>query len=129
MSEQTKKRILVIDDAGLIRMYYRDALEHAGYDVEEAINGLEALEKLLTARADLLIVDINMPQMDGLTFLKTLRRHESDIAAIPAMVTSTESANQDRAAALAAGANHYLIKPVTKEELVRCVAMLCGDPA
>ena len=69
-----KKTILVIDDAALVRLYYRSILEDAGFRVEEALNGLEALEKLLTIAVDLLIVDINMPQMDGFTFLRTLRR-------------------------------------------------------
>ena len=68
------KRILVVDDASLVRRYYRDALERAGFEVDEALNGLEALEKLLASRSDLLIVDVNMPQMDGLTFLQALRR-------------------------------------------------------
>ena len=65
-----KKTILVVDDAGLVRLYYRTALEAAGFHVEEAMNGLEALEKLLTIPVHLMIVDINMPQMDGLTFLE-----------------------------------------------------------
>ena len=67
MSHEPQKTILVIDDAALIRLYYRSTLEEAGYRVEEALNGLEALEKLLAHPADLLIDDINMPQMDGIT--------------------------------------------------------------
>ena len=54
----------------LVRRYYRDALERAGFEVDEALNGVEALEKLLGEPVDLLIVDVNMPQMDGLTFLQ-----------------------------------------------------------
>ena len=73
MADDTAKRVLVVDDAGLVRRYYRSALEAAGFDVEEALNGLEALEHLLGRRFDLLIVDVNMPQMDGLSFLQTLR--------------------------------------------------------
>ena len=83
MADGSGKRILVIDDASLVRMYYRDALERAGYEVQEALNGLEALEKLHGAPVDLLIVDVNMPQMDGLTFLKVLRRQALPAAAIP----------------------------------------------
>ena len=75
------KRVLVVDDASLVRMYYRDALERAGYEVDEALNGLEALEKLHEGAADLLIVDVNMPQMDGFTFLKVLRAGSSLIRA------------------------------------------------
>jgi two-component system chemotaxis response regulator CheY len=126
MAEAPRKRVLVVDDASLVRLYYRDALERAGFDVDEAINGLEALEKLHGAPTDLLIVDVNMPQMDGFTFLKILRRQEMPTAAIPALVTSTESGPQDVDAARAAGANFYLVKPVRQEMLVEYAALLCG---
>jgi two-component system chemotaxis response regulator CheY len=129
MAEPGKSRVLVIDDASLVRMYYRDALERAGYEVDEALNGLEALEKLLVAPADLLIVDVNMPQMDGLTFLKVLRRQEQATASIPAIVISTEAGDQDRAAARAAGANFYAVKPLKPDVLVEYVDLLCGTPA
>lgn len=119
-------RILVIDDAGLIRLYYRDALQAAGYGVEEALNGLEAMEKVLAGGFDLLIVDVNMPKMDGLTFLRGLRRHEGPLASVPALITSTESGPQDREAAREAGANFYLVKPITREDLLRHVALLTG---
>ena len=76
MNSASQLRIMIIDDAGLVRLYYRDILVRAGFLVEEALNGLEGLEKLLLRPADLLIVDINMPKMDGFTFLKTLRRQE-----------------------------------------------------
>lgn len=121
-----KKTILVVDDAALTRLYYRSALEESGFHVEEALNGLEALEKLLTTPADLLIVDVNMPQMDGFTFLTVLRRKERPLAAIPALVTSTEAAEKDFAAARAAGANYYLVKPINREMLVEFATLLCG---
>lgn len=120
------KRILIADDANLVRLYYRNALERAGYAVDEAMNGLEALEKLLEAPADLVIVDINMPQMDGISFLRTLRRRPLPLGATPALVISTEAAASDVAAAHAAGANFYLTKPVAQDRLARYVAMLCG---
>jgi two-component system, chemotaxis family, chemotaxis protein CheY len=123
-----EKTILVIDDAALTRLYYRSTLEEAGFHVAEALNGLEALEKLLTIPADLLIVDVNMPQMDGFTFLNVLRRKEPPLASIPALVTSTESAATDFAAARAAGANYYLVKPIDRERLVEFATMLCGVP-
>jgi two-component system chemotaxis response regulator CheY len=126
---ENKKRILVIDDASLMRLYYRGALEEAGFEVDEALNGLEAIEKLLVRPADLLVVDVNMPQMDGITFLKVLRRQDPPVASIPAMVTSTEAAPQDIAAARAAGANFYLVKPVSRQTLASYAAMLCGVPA
>src|SRR6476619_5517535 len=99
MGEETRKRVLVVDDAALVRLYYRDTLERFGFHVEEAMNGLEALEKLLAAPFDLLIVDINMPQMDGFTFIEAVRRQALPLASTPALVTSTESGPQDFAAA------------------------------
>ena len=126
MADTIQKRVLVIDDAALVRMYYRDALERAGFQVDEALNGLEALEKLLEAPADLLIVDVNMPQMDGFTFLKVLRRQDGPVASIPALVTSTEAKPQDMAAARAAGANFYLVKAVSQDALVEHAALMMG---
>jgi two-component system chemotaxis response regulator CheY len=128
VTEAAKLRVLVVDDAGMVRRYYRDALERAGYAVNEALNGVEALEKLLAAPADLLVVDVNMPQMDGFTFLSVLRRQELPLAAIPALVTSSESGPQDIAAARRAGANFYLVKPLSQETLTDYAALLCGRP-
>ena len=85
-----KMRILVVDDANLVRLYYRQILEDAGFEVDEALNGIEALERLLVSPPDALIVDINMPQMDGVTFLNALRRQALPLSSIPALVTSTE---------------------------------------
>ena len=68
-------RILIVDDGSLIRLYYRETLEAAGFEVAEAINGIEALEKVLSERFDLAIVDINMPKMNGMSFLRALRSY------------------------------------------------------
>jgi two-component system chemotaxis response regulator CheY len=119
-------RILVVDDASLVRLYYRSILEAAGYEVDEAFNGLEALEKVLENPPDLLIVDVNMPQMDGLTFLAELRKQSLPTSAIPALITSTEAGTQDVIAARAAGANYYLVKPLSDAVLTEHVAILCG---
>jgi two-component system chemotaxis response regulator CheY len=129
MADAAGKRVLVIDDAALVRLFYRGALESAGFEVDEALNGLEALEKVLATSPDLLVVDVNMPQMDGLTFIETLRRQDLPLAAIPALITSTEAGPQDMEAARAAGANFYLVKPISGETLVEHAAMLCGVPA
>jgi two-component system chemotaxis response regulator CheY len=126
MVEAAAKRILIVDDASLVRRYYRDALERAGFQVDEALNGVEALEKVLAEPADLLIVDVNMPQMDGFTFLRRLRQQASPISSIPALIISTEAGPQDRRAARSAGANFYLVKPVKQETLVEHAAVMCG---
>jgi two-component system chemotaxis response regulator CheY len=129
MAEKTGRRVLVVDDASLVRRFYRDALERAGFHVEEALNGIEALEKLLAIPVDMMIVDVNMPQMDGFTFLRVVRRRALPLSSTPALVISTEAGLQDFAAARAAGANFYLVKPVSPDELAECAAMLCGVPA
>ena len=72
-SPPSRKRILVVDDSSLVRLYYRDTLEKAGFEVEQAINGIEAMEKVLVQPFDLVIVDVNMPRMDGFSFLRALR--------------------------------------------------------
>jgi two-component system chemotaxis response regulator CheY len=121
-----KARILVVDDSSLVRLYYRSALEKAGFEVEQAINGIEAMEKVLSEPFDLLIVDVNMPRMDGFTFLRSLRTANTEQATLPALMISTESKPQDVEQAQAAGANFYLVKPVAEAELVRHVRVLTG---
>jgi two-component system chemotaxis response regulator CheY len=121
-----KARVLVVDDSSLVRLYYRSALEKAGFVVEQAINGIEAMEKVLSEPFDLVIVDVNMPRMDGFTFLRSLRSGAADVAMLPALMISTESETRDMAAARAAGANFYLVKPVAETELVRHVCVLTG---
>lgn len=123
-----QRRILVVDDSSLVRLYYRDTLEKAGFQVEQAINGIEAMEKVLAQPFDLVIVDVNMPRMDGFAFLRTLRRSAPDIATLPALVITTEAGEQDVDAARAAGANFYLVKPVSQPDLVRHAAVLLGAP-
>lgn len=130
MSERPAKtdaqRILVIDDANLVRLYYRELLERSGFLVDEALNGVEALEKLATGRFDLLIVDINMPKMDGFSFLRALRSLPAPSGTTPALMTSTESRERDRDAARRAGANFYLTKPVADDVLLAHVAAMSG---
>ena len=124
-----KARVLVVDDSSLVRLYYRSALEKAGFAVQQAINGIEAMEKVLSEPFDLVIVDVNMPRLDGFTFLRSLRSGAADVAALPALKISTESESLDVAEASAAGANFYLVKPVAEAELVRHVCVLTGAAA
>jgi two-component system, chemotaxis family, chemotaxis protein CheY len=126
MADGTTKQILVVDDASLVRRYYRAALEGAGFQVAEALNGLEALEHVLTSRFDLLVVDVNMPQMDGLSFLRTVRGKAPPLSSTPALITSSEAEPQRIAAARSAGANFYVVKPLSQETLVQYALLLCG---
>ncbi len=122
--------ILVIDDAATVRMYHRKMLGDAGWQVEEAINGVEALEKVLERpRAepfDLFVVDINMPKMDGYTFVRELRRRVPGGEA-PVLMVCTEAQAHGSSAAQDAGANCYLVKPAKPSELVLTAALLLGD--
>jgi two-component system chemotaxis response regulator CheY len=121
------KQILIVDDAATVRMYHRGILEDAGYGVREAVNGLEALEQALAEPPDLYVVDVNMPELDGYSFLRALRGH--DIVQAPAIMVSTEAADADRRQAFQAGANLYLVKPIKPASLLRYVRLLMGEPA
>jgi two-component system chemotaxis response regulator CheY len=121
-------QILVVDDATVVRLYYRQILEREGYRVEEAINGIEGLEKALQTPFDLCIVDVNMPMMDGYTLLHALRR-EPITHAMPALMTTSEACAEDHQTALEAGANAYLVKPVSRDQLALYVAALLGRSA
>lgn len=124
MSEATR-RVLVVDDAVTVRLYTRQVLEADGFAVEEAVNGMEGLERALSNPPDLLVVDVNMPKMDGYTMLRAMRREES-LRAIPALMVSTEAKESDRLKALSAGANWYLVKPARPDALTLSARLLTG---
>lgn len=119
------KRILIVDDAATMRMYFRSILETAGYQVAEAVNGIEAMEKSLHEPFDLYVVDVNMPKQDGYSFMSELRSR--DIPQAPAMMVSTEASPSDRKQAYASGANLYLVKPVKPEQLLTNCRLLLGE--
>lgn len=123
----TFPQALVVDDAATIRCFHRDILEKAGMRVQEAMNGLEALERALAAPPDLFLVDVNMPRMDGHAFLRAVRA-DASLAAIPAIIVTTERAPGDVDGSFAAGANLFLAKPVRPEVLVRFARALTGLP-
>lgn len=121
------KRILIVDDAATVRLFHRNIIESAGFAADEAINGIEALEKALSMPYDLFLVDINMPKLDGYGFIKELR--SQDIAQAPAMIVSTEAKESDRDKAYLAGANLYIIKPTKPQELLTYISLLLGEEA
>jgi two-component system chemotaxis response regulator CheY len=126
-SEPPPPHILVVDDATVLRLYYRHILEAEGYRVDEAMNGVEGLEKAMRTPFDLCVVDVNMPVMDGYAFLRALRR-EPATHAVPALMISTEAGPQDRRLAREAGANFYLVKPVAQDRMALHVAAMLGRP-
>ncbi len=120
-------RILVVEDASTVRLFHSQILEERGHDTEVAMNGAEALEKVLASGYDLLLVDVNMPKMDGFTLLRTLRGDPA-LCDVPAVIITTEARPQDLADAFAAGANYFMTKPVQAQELATVVALLAGEP-
>jgi two-component system, chemotaxis family, chemotaxis protein CheY len=126
VSDGSRMRILIVDDSSLVRLYYRNILEKAGFEVEQAINGIEAIEKVQAQAFNLVVVDVNMPKMDGFSFLRALRRSAASVATLPALVITTESGEHDLDDARAAGANFYLVKPVSEANLLSHAAVLTG---
>jgi two-component system chemotaxis response regulator CheY len=120
--------VLIIDDSTTTRWFYRETLEAAGFAVDEAFNGLEGLEKAMISSFDLMVVDVNMPKMDGLTFLTEMRKREG-IRATPAIMISTQDRPVDRTKAYSVGANAYFVKPIDPETLVRYGRAMTGVPA
>lgn len=121
-------RVLVVDDGMTMRMYYRDVLEAAGFEVSEAVNGLEGVERAMTEAFDLLVVDVNMPKMDGYEMIRTVREDVS-LRGVPVLTISTEDKEQDAVRAYNAGANFYLAKPVRPQDLVEIAHLLTGTSA
>ena len=119
------KHILIVDDAATVRLFHRQILEAAAYAVDEAVNGIEALEKALQSPFDLYVVDVNMPKLDGYGFLRELRRQ--DMPQVPAIMVSTEASAADRRRAYEAGANFYLVKPTRADQLLPPIALLLTD--
>ena len=116
------KKILIVDDSLTVRMYHRQILEKEGYECDEAENGMEALEKAQLKEYDLYIVDINMPVLDGYSFVKRLREGEGHLA--PIIMVSTESEAKDMDLAYESGASMYLIKPTRPDDLILNANML-----
>jgi len=118
-------RILTVDDSASIRLTTNVALSGAGYSVTEAINGAEGIEKATSGAYDLIVTDLNMPVMDGLTMIRELRKIPSQMG-IPIIFLTTESDGSIKEQAKAAGATGWLTKPFDPENLVKIVRKVLG---
>ncbi|HQO64823.1 MAG TPA: response regulator, partial [Syntrophorhabdus sp.] len=105
------KKILIVDDSSTIRKLIRYILKKQEYRITEAKDGMDAMEKLASLEADLIIVDLNMPNMDGIQFVKNLRSNYYYMDTPVIMLTTTKDAELKRDALLA-GVNLFLNKPV-----------------
>ena len=121
------RRILVADDSSAMRAFVRATLEEDGSaEVEEAQSGFDALRILPRQRFDLVIVDVNMPDINGLELVSFMRKSETH-GETPLLIISTEASQRDRERGLALGANAYLSKPFEPEALREMVRKLLGD--
>jgi signal transduction histidine kinase/CheY-like chemotaxis protein len=118
------KRILLVDDHMINRRVARLFLEPVGYDITDAENGLQALEKLESGVFDLILLDIHMPVLDGLETLKRIRAAAAPWSEIPIIALTADAMSGDRERYLAGGMDGYISKPIGKQELLAEVARL-----
>lgn len=117
------KRILIVDDSASIRQVVALTLKSAGFEVIEACDGVDALNKIKGQRVHLMISDVNMPNMDGLTFLKEVKllpEHRFT----PVIMLTTESAADKKSQGQAAGAKAWMVKPFQPAQMLAAVSKL-----
>jgi two-component system chemotaxis response regulator CheY len=108
-------RFLVVDDSSTMRRIITNTLNKIGqHDVIEASNGREGLEKLATTDVDLIITDWNMPEMNGIDFIRALRA-SATLKETPVLMVTTNAAKDDIVEALRAGVNSYIVKPFSPD--------------
>jgi two-component system chemotaxis response regulator CheY len=117
------KKILLVDDSASVRTVAGIALREAGYEVIDAANGKEALSVLDGERVHLIISDVNMPVMDGITFLKEVKRHPT-CKFTPVIMLTTEAGEDKKQEGRAAGAKAWIVKPFQPRSLVDAVSKL-----
>jgi two-component system chemotaxis response regulator CheY len=117
--------ILAVDDSASMRQMVSFTLRSSGYDVIEAIDGQDALDKIGDRHVDLVLTDQNMPRMDGLTLIRELRCVDR-FKRTPILMLTTESTDQMKAQGKAAGATGWLVKPFDPAKLLEVVKKLIG---
>jgi two-component system, chemotaxis family, chemotaxis protein CheY len=121
----TMKTVLTVDDSPSIRRMIAMTLQDAGYDVVEATDGLDGLEKVRARVFDAIITDQNMPNLDGLGFIRALRALPNG-QGVPVIVLSTDDADALKAQARAAGALGWMIKPFSQDKLLAVIRKVLG---
>ena len=119
------KTILAVDDSASIRQMVAFTLKGAGYEVIQAVDGQDALDKAKTHTVNLVLTDINMPRMDGLKLLELLRQLSS-YKAVPILMLTTESGDEIKAKGRAAGATGWLVKPFDPKRLLEVIGKVLG---
>ena len=119
------KKILAVDDSGSLRQMVVFSLKAAGYQVIEAVDGQDGLDKAKSGNFDLVLTDQNMPRMDGLTLIRSLRNLPA-YQSVPILMLTTEASAEMKAKGRAAGANGWLVKPFDPQRLVEVVKKVIG---
>ena len=117
------KTIMIVDDSTSLRQVVAIALGNAGYEVLEASDGQDALAKLTGQKVHLMVSDVNMPRMDGISFLKAVRQHPA-YKFTPVIMLTTEAGESMKMAGQAAGAKAWVVKPFKPEQLLMAVSKL-----
>ncbi|MBM9498934.1 response regulator [Leptospira sp. 201903070] len=117
------KRILIVDDSAVFRKILNLHLSNSEFQIVEAVDGKDGLDKLQNDKVDLIVSDMNMPNMDGITFVKELKKDPNN-KFTPIIMLTTESQEDVKTAGLAAGARAWLTKPFSPEELVQTIHKL-----
>jgi len=121
------KRILLVDDSGSIRRMLEWMLKPLGFEIAHAVDGVDALEQLRSGPADLAIIDLNMPRLDGISLVREIRTSDR-WSELPVIMMTTERRDEDVQKALDAGVNLYLVKPSTAAVVRYKVLSLLGLP-
>lgn len=121
----TTKTIMAVDDSGSLRQMVVFSLSAAGYKVIEAVDGQDALNKAKQLTVDLVLTDQNMPVMDGLTLIRSLR-NLAHYKSVPILMLTTESSDEMKMQGRAAGANGWLVKPFDPAKLIEIVRKVIG---
>lgn len=117
------KSILIVDDSATLRQVVSIALKGAGYDVIEACDGKDALGKLNGQKIHLIVSDVNMPNMDGITFVQEAKKLPA-YKFTPIIMLTTEAGEDKKAAGQAAGAKAWVVKPFKPEQMLTAVSKL-----
>ena len=117
------KNIMIVDDSASLRQVVSIALKGAGYDVLEACDGKDALAKISGQKIHLVISDVNMPNMDGISFVKALKQ-DATYKFTPVIMLTTEAGEAKKSEGQAAGAKAWVVKPFLPPQLLAAVAKL-----
>lgn len=114
-------KLLIVDDSTMLRDMLSYALNEGGYnDVTEAVDGVDGLEKAKSTTFDLIITDVNMPNMDGLTLVSELRSLPQ-YSKVPILVLTTERSDEMKSKGKTAGATGWIVKPFVPDQLLKAV--------